>query len=512
MGSQSLNQPLPLLSAAESRAADRAAVAAGTAGFDLMQRAARNAFRVARLRWPEAKQLTVVCGTGNNGGDGLVLAGLALRAGLSVRLLVSDPGGFAARLKGEAAEAWAWLQQQARVPQLEALSGEQPIDGDLIVDGLLGTGLSGPVSEAAGRAIARINASAAPVLSLDIPSGLCADTGRVLGAAVRAAVTVTFIGLKRGLLTGEAAEVCGELLLESLEVPDALVRQAGAAWTLLDDGCVTRLLPRRSRVAHKGHFGHLLIIGGDRGMAGAALMAGQAALRAGAGLVTLATRPEHVAACVARCPEMMVHGVGSGQELEPLLRRATHILIGPGLGQSAWSGQLLNRLDEVEQPLVVDADGLNLLSEGGLLERCQRDNWILTPHPGEAARLLGWERGQVQQDRFIAAQALQSRYGGVAVLKGAGTLIASEQEGWLCRRGNPGMASGGMGDVLAGLIAGLLAQGLDSAAAACTGVQLHAWSADCAAQEEGEAGLLATDLLPWVRRLRNAPVAKQPLV
>ncbi len=254
---------------------------------------------------------------------------------------------------------------------------------------------------------------------------------------------------------------------------------------------------QRKPTDDKGHFGHVLVVGGDFCMSGAARLAGEAAARAGAGLVSVATHAEHAAIISAAVPELMCHGVEDSASLMPLLRRASVVAIGPGLGKSPWAQALLGVMLQSDLPMVVDADALNLLA----IEPAKKDNWILTPHPGEAARLLGQTVEEVQSDRTAAAIELQKKYGGVVVLKGAGTVVVdSEEVIGICGEGNPGMASGGMGDVLTGVIAGLLAQGLSLSQAARLGVCLHARAGDSAA-EEGQRGLLASDLFPFIRRL-----------
>jgi hydroxyethylthiazole kinase-like uncharacterized protein yjeF len=370
----------------------------------------------------------------------------------------------------------------------------------IIVDALLGTGLTGAVRADAAAAIDAINASSLPVLSIDIPSGLCSDSGSVLGRAVKADHCITFIALKRGLLTGDAPSYVGGLSFTDLEVPAEAYHAVAADSFCLELEDQLPLLPARPRHAHKGMFGHALIVGGDTGMAGAALMAAEAAARCGAGLVSAATQPEHVAAFVARRPEVMTRGVTAGGELQVLLEKPNAIAIGPGLGTSAWSEQMLQRVTDTALPLVMDADALNLLAQGAVVASRHRDNWILTPHPGEAARLLGVTSGAIQADRFTAVRSLQARYGGVVVLKGAGTLICGGAEVFLSTDGNPGMASGGMGDVLSGVLAALLAQGLEPMQAACLGVCLHGRAADLASAD-GAAGMLATDLMSPLRLL-----------
>ncbi|WP_207062531.1 NAD(P)H-hydrate dehydratase [Motiliproteus sp. SC1-56] len=494
----------PLYTAAQTRELDRLAIASGIAGFELMQRAGRSAYRVLRQRWPEARSLAVLCGPGNNGGDGFIIAGLAQEQQLSVSVYV--PGGEAVleRLRGEALEAYYWARAKGVVVQ--SAGPGLGLTEDVIVDALLGTGLTGPVRGDYVPVIEAVNAASAPVLAVDIPSGLCADTGRELGCAVRADCTISFIGLKRGLFTHRGPDCAGALRFDDLQVPATVYDELPVSLRLADAALLQQTLKRRRRSAHKGDFGHVLVVGGDYGMAGALILAATAAARSGAGLVSAATRPEHLAAINARCPEVMAHGVASGQALAPLLERATVVLLGPGLGQSAWSGQLLHAVQASELPLVLDADALNLLNQGELVQSRQRSNWVLTPHPGEAARLLDCDTAAVQADRFAAVNQLQERYGGVSVLKGAGTLIANGRQLRLCHAGNPGMGSGGMGDVLGGLIAGLLAQKMEPSAAASCAVAAHALAGDEQAAVEGERGLLASDLLVPARRLLNPRV------
>lgn len=272
-------------------------------------------------------------------------------------------------------------------------------------------------------------------------------------------------------------------------------------------------LGARARNSHKGDFGHVLVLGGDHGTGGAVLMAAEASARCGAGLSSVATRPEHVGACLQRRPELMVRGLTEPADLAPLLQRATVLVLGPGLGQSPWSLHCLElalrQATDRQLPVVLDADGLNWLARestlAGFSGHCP---WILTPHAGEAARLLGNSRTAINADRHAAVRALQDRYGGVALLKGAGSLLCyregSRQQLAQCPYGNPGMASGGMGDVLSGILGGLLAQGFTLADSARLGVCAHALAADTAvAQGGGERGLLATDLLPHLRTLLN---------
>jgi NAD(P)H-hydrate epimerase len=493
--------PTNLYTAAQVRELDRIAIEEfGIAGIVLMKRAGRAAFEYLFRCWPAAQHFHIFCGTGNNGGDGFVVAGLLAERNLPVTVWqVGDPtkiGGDALRAKRFA---------EAANVAMHAFSGMVPPSG-VIVDALLGTGLSGDVRAPFAEAIAAINAAGLPVFALDIPSGLCSDSGRVLGSAVTAVATITFIGLKQGLFTGAAVDHCGAIEFAGLDVPADVYARAPTTIRRLHLDSVRAHLPRRIRTAHKGLYGHVLVVGGDSGMAGAALMAAQAAGRVGAGLVACATQPEHVAAFVARAPEIMAHGVRSGAELDAVLGSATAIVLGPGLGRSAWSEQLFERvwrhLNAENIPAVIDADALNLLAEGSILDRPRYSRWVLTPHPGEAARLLGVTNADIQRDRFVAVRALQQRYGGAVVLKGAGTLISDGASISIAGHGNPGMASGGMGDVLSGVIGGLLAQEIPIMAAAEVGACIHGRAGDLAAGQ-GERGLLATDLLPYLRQLVN---------
>ena len=365
-------------------------------------------------------------------------------------------------------------------------------------------GASGDVRPGFASAIGRIQAAGAPVLALDIPSGLCADTGRVLGVAVRADVTVTFIGMKRGLVTGNGPDYTGPVVLDTLEVPDACQQTIGGSAALQWNN-LRWLLPERKATAYKHQSGHALIIGGDSGMGGAVAMAAEAALRVGAGLVSVATRPEHVAAVLTRRPEIMAKGIDSAAQIDALVGRATVIAVGPGLGRDEWGRALLDRAIDSGKPLVVDADGLHQLTRRfGTTGSLGSTPLILTPHVAEAAALLGSSVQDVQRDRFAAVAALAARVPhGAAVLKGAGSLVANDERVGVCLHGNPGMASAGMGDVLTGVVAGLLAQGLGPIDAAGVGVCLHSFAADRAAARFGQRGLLATDLFGEMRAIPN---------
>lgn len=462
-----------------------------------MQRAGAAAWRALRARWPQARRPVLVCGPGNNGGDGWIVAALAQADGLAPCVVeigerrASGPDAAAARSAALAAEVPA-------TRELAALA-----DADLVVDALFGIGLTREVAGEFRAAIEAMNARAAagvPVLALDIPSGLHADTGAVLGAAVRASATVSFIGLKAGLVTGAAVDHLGELVFDELGTPASI--RAGIAPLGRRVTAATRaaLLPRRPRSAHKGDHGHVLLVGGAPGYAGAARLAAEAALRSGAGLVSVAVHPDCAAQLNLGRPEIMVHAVATPAALRPLLKRASVVAIGPGLAQSEWSAAMFGAVRDARQPLILDADALNLLAR----DAQTRADWVLTPHPGEAARLLGCTTREINADRYAAAATLAARYGGVAILKGAGSVVAGAGQLEVVAGGNPGMGSGGMGDVLTGIVAALRGQGLAAFDAASHGAALHAAAADLAAAE-GERGLLASDLFVPLRRLVNAP-------
>jgi NAD(P)H-hydrate epimerase len=494
-----MSLPKLLYRAADVREFDRRAGADhGLSSDVLMRRAGEFAFRALADAWPSAHSMRVFCGGGNNGGDGYVVAERALAAGFEVEVVeLGDPE----RIKGAAANArQRWIDMGGRS---QPLSGELAGQPDVIVDALMGTGLSRPLEGRLRKAVEAINANRAPVLAIDIPSGLGADTGAKLGAAVRAEVTITFIGMKCGLLTGQGPEFCGKLVFNDLGVPGAVYAGIDPAATLLMPDEVAAALPRRGAAAHKGKFGHVLVVGGDLGKGGAVRLMAEAALRAGAGLVSAATRPEHVTVVLAGLPEAMCLGVSEADQIADLLERVSVVAVGPGLGQAAWGRQLLARVLDTDLPLIADADALNLIAAAPTA----RGNWIITPHPGEAGRLLDRATGAVQADRFTAVAELARRYDAVAVLKGAGSLVLGKDGPvGLCAAGNAGMAAPGMGDALTGVIAALVAQGLSHEQAARVGVLAHAQAGDLAAQN-GPRGMRATDLMDCLRIVVNPPVS-----
>lgn len=485
--------PIALYSTAQVRAVDAHAIdILGIPGYTLMKRAGEAALRYLRQRWPTAHRIVIVCGGGNNGGDGYVLARFAQAAGLTVSALSAVPRES---LRGDARQAYDDFK--ASGGSLRPFAAERLNDGDVIVDALLGTGVRGAVRPDLVNVIRAMNASDLPIFALDVPSGLDSDTGMPRGETVRADCTVTFVGLKTGLFTGDGPEYAGTVSFDDLELapPDAATFKPRLERIVEAD--IQQALPRRRRAANKGDFGRVLIVGSGTGMPGAARLAGEACLRVGAGLVTVAVAPENVPAIAAGRPELICLPLTDPSALAEAVERASVLAIGPGLGRTAWSRAALEIVLRCEKPVVVDADALNLIAE----TKCRaRDNWILTPHPGEAGRLLGIPTADIQNDRLAALDRLTERYGGTVVLKGAGTLVGFPgRTPGLCERGNPGMASAGTGDVLTGAIAGILAQCRDTWLAARVGVLVHAMAGDAAARG-GERGLLAGDV---ARELHN---------
>lgn len=487
--------PANIYSVASVREIDRIAIEEnGIPGYTLMKRAGAAAVRAARARFPEATRWQVICGAGNNGGDGYVVARLAAHDGIVVSVLtLVDPDS----LTGDAATAYADFAAGGGV--VMPWAGELDKQAQLLVDAILGSGLERDVGGEFAAAVRAINVHPAIVHAMDIATGINGDTGAVMGCAVVANLTTTFVGLKSGLFLGAGPNHCGEITYADLEIDEECRAAIPAIFQRLDEQLLSRSLPPRARGAHKGDFGHVLVVGGGPGMSGAARLCGEAALRAGAGRVSIATHPDHAALISAARPELMSHGISGAADLHKLLEKTDVVAFGPGLGQSDWARELYELIADSEQPAVWDADALNLL----VAAPDSRENRVITPHPGEAATLLGMDTAKVQADRPAALEAMAAKYGGTVVLKGAGTLISVESGvPFVCTAGNPGMAAPGMGDVLTGVIAAMIAQGLTLSAAATVGVELHARAGDVAALA-GERGLLASDLLAALRGVVN---------
>ncbi|WP_222888965.1 bifunctional ADP-dependent NAD(P)H-hydrate dehydratase/NAD(P)H-hydrate epimerase [Enterobacter sp. C2] len=484
--------PAQALREAEKEAAD----SLGITLFELMQRAGEAAFSVARAAYPPSRRWLILCGHGNNGGDGYVVARLAKAAGIEVTLLALESDKPLPE-EAELARS-AWLNAAG---EIHAADSVWPEEIDLIIDGLLGIGLTDAPREPAASLITRANDHAAPVIALDIPSGLNAQTGTTPGAVINAAHTVTFIALKPGLLTGKARDVTGTLHHHALGLEGWLSAQETTIHRL-EASQLAQWLPPRRPTSHKGDNGRLVIVGGDHGTAGAIRMTGEAALRAGAGLVRVLTRVENIAPLIAARPELMVHEL-TEKLLEESLEWADVVVIGPGLGQQPWGKKALQKIENFRKPMLWDADALNLLA----INPDKRHNRVITPHPGEAARLLNCSVAEIESDRLLSAQRLVKRYGGVVVLKGAGTVVAStDGDVGIVDAGNAGMGSGGMGDVLSGIIGAMLGQSFSLYEAACVGCVAHGAAADYRAARYGTRGMLATDLFSALMRVINPDV------
>jgi NAD(P)H-hydrate epimerase len=488
--------PTALYSASQVRSLDAHAIQhLGVPGYTLMKRAGEAALRFLRSRWPMSHRVVIVCGGGNNGGDGYVLARFAQAAGLTVTVLAAKPVDS---LKGDALQAYNdFAASEGRV---QAFDPSLLLAGEVIVDALFGTGLNKPVRDEDAKVIAAINESSRAVFALDVPSGLNADTGNAMGDAVYADCTVTFVGLKTGLYIGDGPEHAGTIYFDDLGVEAPATAEYAPCLERIVETEILRALPRRPRAAHKGDFGRVVIIGSGVGMPGAVRMSGEACLRVGAGLVTVAVAPENIAAIASGRPELICLGLEDETMLQQALEKANVVAIGPGLGKTDWSRMALSVALDCGKPLVVDADALNLIAER---KERPRDNWILTPHPGEAGRMLGVSSDDIQKDRITSLEQLVDRYGGTIVLKGAGTLVGGKGRiPGLCERGNPGMASPGTGDVLTGAIAGVLAQAGDPWLSTRAAVLIHAMAGDAVARG-GERGLLASDVARELRTFVN---------
>ncbi|MEM7277792.1 MAG: NAD(P)H-hydrate dehydratase [Pseudomonadota bacterium] len=482
-----------LYSAEAVRTMDRMAVEVqGISSLELMQRAGKAAYAQLRQHFPNARKIAVVCGAGNNAGDGYVVARLALEDNCQVDLFALAPPS---QLTGDAADC---ARNFLNHPQANLHSGVAlPDECDVIVDALLGIGLSRELVGDYRLAVDRINQHSAPCLSLDVPSGVNSDSGQVHGVACKASLTVCFIAWKAGLFLAEGRDLGGNLELEKLGVDESVVQALRPMLGLL---CASRpfdLCPRKAD-CHKGRFGHVVLIGGNYTMPGAIRLAAEACLNAGAGVVSVITRPEHAVQLASCVPELMCQGVTDAEQASDLLQRASVIAIGPGLGQDEWAEALFLEVSALSKPVIADADALGILSRTQGL----RPDWVLTPHPGEAGKLLDRSTEHVQRDRVKASADLYRAYGATIVLKGRGTLIAGSEPTCLALGGTPAMAAPGMGDVLCGLIAGLIAQGLNGPQAAMLGVQVHNRAADLAAGGRTR-GMRASDVIKEIPACAN---------
>ncbi|MDH5546971.1 MAG: NAD(P)H-hydrate dehydratase [Gammaproteobacteria bacterium] len=493
---------IALYTAEQTRELDRIAINEfDIPGYQLMTRAGEFAFQTLLNECGDIKHLGVVCGLGNNGGDGYVVARLARQAAIPVTVFQI---GDIEKQKGDALLAYRAMCDSGI--KIRPINETELASCSHLVDAIFGTGLQRKPEGEWRDAIVQLNTCGKTVLALDIPSGLHADTGQALAQddtgeplAVRATITTTFIAHKRGLYTGAGPHLSGKINYSDLQIPREVSRKVQATSGVWSEGQLSLFVPR-ARHAHKGVHGHVLLIGGEAGYSGAIRMAGEASLRCGAGLVSVATRSDHAALITQSRPELMCHGIEQPDALGELARRANVCVLGPGLSQNEWSRSLFDSAINLGLPKIVDADGLNLLAQSPQA----RQDWILTPHPGEAARLLASTVHEIEADRFAACEAIHRQYGGICVLKGAGTLIYDGNTFTVCTRGNPGMASGGSGDVLSGILGGVVAQypNISLVEAATLGVGVHAMAGDLAAQS-GERGMLASDIIGRIREVVN---------
>jgi ADP-dependent NAD(P)H-hydrate dehydratase / NAD(P)H-hydrate epimerase len=504
-----------LVTARQMQSCDRRTIEEiGLPGMVLMENAAQGAVKalLEALGGPEGLRVAALCGRGNNGGDGLaILRILANQGALCTAYLMAkaeDYAGDAAVNLAVAARCGVEIRQAPDEEAFDKLAPEMACH-QVYVDALLGTGLSKPVTGRYLKAIELLNQLAAPVLAVDIPSGLSADSGAPLGAAVTADFTATFGLLKQGLVI-DPLNHAGEISLVDISIPPLAEAELDIACHLLEPEMAAGLLPPRPQHGHKGSFGHLLVVGGGPGKSGAPCLAAMGGLRAGAGLVTVAlpsglnqVAETKLTAVMSQPLPQTSEGGLAAEGLEPVLEMMESrsvLALGPGLGTGAEAVQLARELARrCPKPLVIDADGLNALVEAWADLSFASGAVVLTPHPGEAARLLGLTPAQVQADRLAAARRLAAQSGAVAVLKGAKSIIA-EPGGvaWINPSGGPLLASGGSGDVLTGLIAGLMAQGAGALEAALAGAFVHGLAAELAAEEFGLRGLAAEELLDYL--------------
>lgn len=464
-----------------------------------MKTAGERAFVNIMAGYSGVERLVVLCGSGNNGGDGYVVAKCSQAVGLEVVVVQA-----AAPKTSEAIQV---CQEFVEGGGIVVNDVEVLRSAGLIVDALFGTGLNRAPSGFYAALIGVANQTSCPVVALDMPSGLDSDSGFAFDPCITASMTVTFIGQKVGLFTGRGKNCSGQIKFEDLNLPaDISASVKPVARIIQRPKLETSLLKKRMADSHKGNYGNIIIAGGDNGMLGAPLLAGRAALRCGSGRVTILSTERHLDMPALHCPELMSQCIENKTDLARLCEQCDVVVIGPGMGLSEWGKQIFDRLIDLQKYMVIDADGLSFLADAFRAQEAQKsDQWVLTPHPAEAATLLDCSTADVQKDRIGAVKTISEKFGGVCVLKGAGTLVAglSATLG-VCDGGNPGMATAGTGDVLAGIIGSLMGQNfgsdngvgsLDLGKAAQAGVWLHAACADKVSEQIGMASLLAGDII-----------------
>jgi hydroxyethylthiazole kinase-like uncharacterized protein yjeF len=468
--------------------------------FQLMQRAADAALGIL-VNWSQLRRISIYCGPGNNGGDGYLVAAGAKKLGYDVRLFTL---GSPASSTAQRAQQAAFAQGLSCEPIDENKQNSFDPQADLIIDALFGHGLERDIGPPLRALFECINASSIPVFALDMPSGINSDTAAVMGIAIKAVSTICFVAPKIGLLTGEGADFAGQLYYDALGIPDYISSQVQASYEWLDDSFLERVLPVPKASSHKGDFGHVAIVGGQPGMPGAVILAARAAARSGAGRVTVISSETHVQYVPLASPVLMTQAIDREGHFN-LPDSITALALGPGLGTGTWSGAVydnaLRQAIELELPILLDADGLNLLAS----QHNRYENWVLSPHPKEAARMLACNLSEIQSNRPRACLRIAERYGGVCVLKGQGSLVASASaRRAICTLGNWGMATAGSGDVLSGIIAAMLGQGLPVFEAASAAVTLHAKAGDLAAMALSRRGMISSDIIEYLPEVFQA--------
>jgi NAD(P)H-hydrate epimerase len=474
----------------------------GLSEIQLMQKAASSLFDKMRFYWPDAKHIQIYCGPGNNGGDGYLLAVKALQAGIKVAVFaVSAPKSNTARAALNLA-----LHYGIKVSKINNNTAREETEQvDLLVDALFGHGLKRDISESLISLFKRLNKSFIPVFAVDMPSGINSDTGAVMGAALHAARTHSLVAPKLGMFTAKGQDYAGVISHDDLGIPAQVFSQVRSPYAFLSRSAISKLLPNAASSSHKGHFGHVAVVGGQPGMFGAVILAASAAARSGAGKVTAQSYAAHIDAISQANPVLMTQPV-TGEAQLSFPDDINAIVLGPGLGidaqlnpnkkQENWSRKifLASVQHAMEQgiSMVIDADALNLMAH----QIKRYEQWVLTPHPKEAARLLHCAVAEVQSDRVAACRQIAKIYGGVCVLKGNGSLI-SAADGMLtiCQYGNWGMATAGSGDVLSGVVGAFLGLGLSPYHAAYAAVYVHSRAGDIAAKRLSKRSMIASDII-----------------
>lgn len=488
---RNITQNLPQFAYTAQQVKSNEALIAQSMGIEmytLMKSAAESVFSLLQSKYADCKRVQILAGGGNNGGDGYWVANFAHLAGFTVSVYAIKP---VQGLTGDAKRAY---QDYIAV-------GGQVVDkldtsAELYIDAILGIGFTPPLKHDLATFIDTINQQNKPIIAVDLPSGVDATSGELAESCIKASDTITFIALKQGLLTGSAQTVIGQLYFAGLNLAEPFMQMVTPNTKRITGEANSLTLPPREKDSYKQKLGHVVLIGGEQSMPGAIRIAAEACLRAGAGLVTVATHPDNRGIVIQNRYELMVHGIEKPTQLEALLEKADVCVIGPGLGQTSWSEMLWQGLKQIQCPVVLDADGLNWMSR----ELIPFNQLVITPHAGEAARLLNCSASQIELNRFLSVSKLAQLYHCCAVLKGPGTLVCEGTEIKINSSGNESMASAGMGDCLSGIIAAFIAQGMSIFEASQYGVYIHGKAAENACVN-GMRGLLVSDLYCEIRAL-----------